>query len=48
MQSNHCFRYTLHSCLLEINSEKILIFREISSIKEVKKIIPKGKSLFMG
>ncbi len=44
MQSNQCFKYTLHSCLLKVNSEKILIFREISSIKEVKKIIPKGKS----
>tara|TARA_B100002052_G_C15417978_1_gene391476 strand:- start:158 stop:502 length:345 start_codon:yes stop_codon:yes gene_type:complete len=27
---------------LEINSEKILIFREVSSIKEEKKIINKG------
>ncbi len=42
IQSNLCFRHTLHSCLLEINSEKILIFREVSSIKEEKKIIPKG------
>ena len=29
--------------MLEINSEKISVFREISSIKEGKKIIPKGK-----
>ena len=43
IQSNRCFKHTLHNCLLEINSEKILIFREISSIKEKKKIIPKGK-----
>ena len=43
MQSNRCFRYTLHSCLLEINSKKISVFRETSSIREVKKIIPKGK-----
>ena len=42
MQSNTCFKHTLHNCLLKINSEKILIFREISSIKEEKKIIPKG------
>jgi len=42
IQSTPCFKHTLHSCLLEINSEKILIFREISSIKEEKKIIPKG------
>ena len=44
IQSNRCFKHTLHNCLLKINSEKILIFREISSIKEEKKIIPKGKS----
>ena len=37
IQLNQCFRYTLHSCLLEINSEKISVFREISSIKEGKK-----------
>ena len=43
IQSNRCFKYTLHNCLLKINSEKILIFREISSIKEEKQIIPKGK-----
>jgi tRNA(Ile)-lysidine synthase len=44
MQLKQCLRYTLHSCLLEVSSEKISIFREISSIKEAKKIIPKGKS----
>tara|TARA_B100000963_G_C22615645_1_gene667189 strand:- start:235 stop:1506 length:1272 start_codon:yes stop_codon:yes gene_type:complete len=44
MQLNNSFRYTLHSCLLEINSEKILVSREISSIKEGKKIISKGNS----
>ncbi len=42
MLENPCFRHTLHSCLLEINLEKITVFREISSIKEEKKIIPKG------
>ncbi len=44
MQLNQCFRHTLHSCLLEISSEKISVFREVSSIKEGKKIIPKGNS----
>ena len=43
IQSNHYLRYTLHSCLLEINSNKISVFREASNIKEEKKIIPKGK-----
>ena len=43
IQSNHYLRYTLHSCLLEINSNKILVFREASHVKEEKKIIPKGK-----
>ncbi|MAI29787.1 MAG: tRNA lysidine(34) synthetase TilS [Rickettsiales bacterium] len=42
MKLNYCFKYTLHSCLLIINSEKISVFREISSIKEEKKIILKG------
>ena len=42
IQSNKCFKHTLHGCLLKINSEEILIFREISSISEEKKIIPKG------
>ncbi len=44
IQFNQCFRYTLHSCLLEIKLDKILVFRETSSIREEKKIIPKGKS----
>ena len=48
IQSTPCFKHTLHSCLLEINSEKILIFREISSIKEEKKNNSKRKSLFVG
>ncbi len=43
IQFNQCFRYTLHSCLLEIKLDKISIFRETSSIREEKKIIPKGK-----
>ncbi|MAZ46727.1 MAG: tRNA lysidine(34) synthetase TilS, partial [Rickettsiales bacterium] len=44
IQLNHFFKHTLHDCLLEVNAEKILVFREISSIKEEKKIIPKGNS----
>ena len=44
IQSSYFLRYTLHSCLLEINSNKISVFRETANIREVKKIIPKGKS----
>ena len=43
IQFNDYLRYTLHSCLLEINSNKISVFRETSNIREEKKIIPKGK-----
>jgi len=43
IQFNNYLRYTLHSCLLEINSNKISVYREIANIREKKKIIPKGK-----
>jgi len=43
IQFNDYLRYTLHSCLLEINLNKISVYRETANIREVKKIIPKGK-----
>ena len=43
IQFNDYLRYTLHSCLLEINSNTISVYRETANIREVKKIIPKGK-----
>ena len=43
IQFNDYLRYTLHSCLLEIKSNTISVYRETANIREVKKIIPKGK-----